>query len=68
MIRALLLLAGCASVNRVSEDVYQHQRRAAAFEAAGEQAAAESERRRISRDQARLQRKEMNVPSWHFPQ
>jgi hypothetical protein len=68
MIRLVVLLLACSSVNSLSKDVYERQRRAATLEAAGDHAAAASERQRIARDQARLQRREMHVPSWQFPQ
>jgi len=68
MMRLLLLLAACSSVNSLSDDVYRRQQRAAAFEVAGNQPAADAERRHIQRDQARLQHKEAHVPSYQFPQ
>jgi len=66
--RLALLLAGCSSVAGLSDSIYRRQMAAAAYEERGDRRAAETQRRAIEKDQAKLQRKESNVPAWHFPQ
>jgi hypothetical protein len=62
----LLALTGCG-LERLSSDVFLHQRAAADYAAAGDERRAEAERAEVVRKQEKLQRRASRVPPTPYP-
>jgi hypothetical protein len=62
----LVLLAACASPQRLSASIYQHEELARALDASGEHASAASQRDQAARERERLGGMEspMTMPGW----